>query len=128
MKSNRLIIDPTKKGLRKTMKDWQELALRIVWESGEEGTTSVDVCRAVNEIILDSKWSISRASIIFILDDLVELGLLSFETEIGKGGIHRRYRTILNESGYVIYIARSPIDNMIRDFPPETKEILSNYR
>ena len=77
---------------------------------------------------MDSKWSISRAFIIFILDDLVELGLLGFDTETGKGGIHRRYRTILNESGYVIYIAKSPIDNMIRDFPPETKEILSNYR
>ena len=72
--------DPAESGLRKTLKDYQELALRYIWSVGEEGATSGQACEYVNEQLAKVNRSISRASIIFFLDAMVELGVLGYET------------------------------------------------
>jgi len=56
--------DPSKTGLRKTLREYEELALRYVWETGDEGAGSGSTWRAVNERLEEGK-TISRASIIF---------------------------------------------------------------
>ena len=127
MKMNRQVFDPSETGLMKTLNDWEEHALRHVWESGEDGATSGDVWRAVNEILSEHGGSISRASIIFLLDDMVELDVLGYKTESGKGGMHRRYTPRLNENGYIKHVIKTNLESMIRDFPTETSEALRNY-
>jgi hypothetical protein len=119
--------DPLGSGLRKTLKEYQELALRFVWEVGEEGANSGDVWRAVNERLGEGR-SISRASVIFFLNDMVDDGVLGFREATGKGGHHRVYVTKLDEEGYKKYLLRTVIESMMRDFPEETREVLGEYR
>ena len=57
------IVDTSKQGLSKVLRKYQELALRYLWEIGDQGANSRMVHYAVNvELPLDEK--ISRASII----------------------------------------------------------------
>jgi len=126
MKMNRQIFDPEETGLRKMLKDWEELTLRCVWSFGEEGATSGDVWKAVNETLSESDRSISRASICFFLDDMVELGVLGYTMETGKGGWHRRYAPFLDERGYIKHVIKTNLESMLRDFPTETREALKD--
>jgi predicted transcriptional regulator len=122
-----LKFDPSEKGLRKTLKEYQELALRYIWEVGEEGTGSGPVWRAVNEELQKHGGSISRASIIFSLNNLVDQGVLNFQEESGKGGIHRVYKPIMDESGYKKYVVKTILESAIRDFPEEAREVIQDY-
>ena len=115
--------DPSKTGLRKTLREYEELALRYIWETGDEGAGSGLTWRAVNERLEEGK-TISRASIIFFLDRVVDEGVLGFRDATGKGGHHRIYVTKLDESGYKKYIVKTLIDSVAKDYPKETEEVL----
>jgi len=119
------IFDPSKNGLRKTLKEYEELALRYIWETGDEGAGSGLTWRAVNERLEEGK-TISRASVIFFLNRMVDQGVLSWRDATGKGGHHRIYITKLDESGYKKYIVRTLLDSVSRDFPKETEEVIKS--
>ena len=120
---NRQIFSPDEPGIRKTLKEWEELALRHVWDSGEGGASSSEVWRAVNVTL-----SKSRASIFFFLEDMVELSILGYTMESGKGGWHRRYTPHLDERGYIKHMIKSNLESALRDFPEEATEIIKSYR
>jgi len=103
------IFDPSKTGLRKTLKEYEELALRYIWETGDEGAGSGLTWRAVNERLEEGK-TISRASVIFFLNR----------------GHHKIYITKLNESGYKKYVVRTLLESVAKDFPEATEEILKS--
>ena len=63
--------DPSKPGLRKTLREWEELALRCMWDVEEDGAKSKAVWERVNEGLGEGK-SISRASIILFLETMEE--------------------------------------------------------
>ena len=65
--------DPSKPGLRKTLREWEELALRSMWDLREDGAKSKTVWERVNEELGEGK-SISRASIIVFLEKLEAQG------------------------------------------------------
>jgi len=71
-----LLFDPSQTGLRKTLKKYEELALRLIWEKGEEGAGSGITWKVVNERLGEGK-TISRASIILFLNRMVDQGVLS---------------------------------------------------
>ena len=121
-----LKIDPSQIGLRKTLREYEELGLRYVWESGEEGATSAQAWRTVNERLGDGK-AISRASIIFFLNRMVDQDVLSWRDATGKGGHHRIYVTKLDEVEYRKYILRTVVESMVKDFPEQTKEVLKEF-
>jgi len=121
-----LKFDPSENGLRKTLKEYQELALRYLWEF-REGAGSGPVWRAVNEKLKKRGGSISRASIIFSLNDLVGQGVLSFELESGKGGMRKIYKPIMDENGYKKYVVKTILESALRDFPEETIEVIKSY-
>jgi hypothetical protein len=58
--------DHSKPGLRKVFKEYQELALRYVWEVGEDGVGSRKIWETVSKRLTEKK-KISRASIIMFL-------------------------------------------------------------
>jgi hypothetical protein len=118
--------DLLESGLRKTLKEYQELALRFVGEVGEEGANSGAIWRAVNERLGEDR-SISRASVILFLNDMVDDGVLGFREATVRGGYHRVYVSKLDEKGYRKYLLRTVIDSMMRDFPDETREVLKEY-
>jgi len=119
-------IDPYKTGLRKTLKEYEELGLRYIWENGEEGVTSAPTWRTVNERLAEGK-TISRASIIFFLNRMVDQGVLSWKDATGKGGHDRIYITNLDEVEYRKYILRTVVKSMMEDFPEQKKEVLNEF-
>ncbi len=116
--------DPSQPRFKKTLKEYEELALRYLWEIGEEGAVSGLIWKVVKEK-LKPGGSISRASIIFAMNRFVDQGVLGFRDGTGKGGHHKIYYPLMDEKGYVKYLMKTMVESMMRDFPEETKEVLS---
>lgn len=115
-----IVIDPSKEGLEKVLRDYQIEALQIIWNSDNKGMTSREVYQAVNRSL--GTKTISRASIINFLNDMCEEGVLKFEEETCKGGTRRKYFTDLNEVGFKKHVAKVVFKSFMRDFPAQTKE------
>ena len=115
--------DPSKQGLRKTLKKYEEVGLKYVWSQGEKGAGSGKTWKAVSEALGPDK-SISRASVIFFLNRMADQGVLDFRTATGKGGHHRVYYPIMDERGYKKHLLKTVVESLMRDFPEETKEAM----
>jgi predicted transcriptional regulator len=72
-------------GLEAVMSPWQVELMRFVWSRGEADS------RAGWEYLQGTDYGMSRASVIFFLNDMVDEGFLDFRRETGKGGYHRVY-------------------------------------
>ena len=119
--------DHEKEGLGKTLKEYEEIARRHVWSIGEEGATSGKTWAVTNEKLGPDK-TISRASVIFFLQRMVDQGVLDFRTRTGKGGHHRVYYTLLDEKAYKKHILKTIVESLMKDFPEETKEALEELK
>ena len=115
--------NPAETGLRKTLREYEEIALRYIWSLDDEGAGSGKAWAHVNKELSGGK-SISRASIIFYLNRMVDEGVLGFRDATGKGGHHRIYVTKLDESGYKKYVVRTLLESVAKDYPKETEEVL----
>ncbi len=118
--------NPAETGLRKTLKEYEEIALRYIWSVGDEGAGSAKTWEHVNKELSEGK-SISRASVIFYLNRMVDEGVMGFRDATGKGGHHRIYVTQLDERGYEKYIVRTLLESVSKDYPKETKEVLQAF-
>ncbi len=118
--------DPSQDGLGKTLKGREELALRCMWDVGEDGAISRDVWERVSEGLGEGK-SISWASIILFLRRVEGQGVLGSGDTTGKRGHHKIYYPQMNEKEYRIYIVKTMVESMMRDFPEETREALNAY-
>ncbi len=116
--------DPAKKGLRKTLKEYEEIGLRYVWSVGMKGVGSGKTWKAVTEALGPDK-SISRASVILFLSRMADQGVLGYRSATGKGGHHRVYSPIMDERGYKKHLLKTVVESMMRDFPKETTEALN---
>ena len=67
---------------------------------------------------------ISRASVIFFLNRMVDQGVLGYRSRTGKGGHHRVYYTLLDEKAYKKHLLKTIVESLMRDFPEETREAL----
>ena len=118
-----LLFDPSQTGLRKTLREYEELALRLIWEKGEEGAGSGITWKVVNERLGEGR-TISRASIILFLNRMVDQGVLSWRDATGKGGHHKIYYPKFDEMGYRKYMTRTIVHSLLKDFPKETREVM----
>jgi len=119
--------DPSQSGLRKTLREYEELALRYIWEADEAGANSGETWRNVSKRLKEGR-TISRTSIIFHLNRMVDQGVLAYREATGKGGHHKIYYPLMDEKGYVKYLIKTIVESLMRDFPEETKEVLEKYR
>lgn len=117
-----MIIDPSKDGLEKVLRDYQIEALKLIWGNTGEGLTSREVYEAVNKKL--GGRGVSRASIINFLNAMCDDGVLDFEEETCKGGMRRKYSKGLDESGFKRYIASTVLDSLMKDFPDQTVEAI----
>ena len=117
--------DPAETGLRKTLREYQEIALKYIWSLGDEGAGSGKTWEHVNKELGEGK-SISRASVIIYLNRMVDEVVLGFRDATGRGGHHRIYITKLDESGYKKYIVKTLLDSVAKDYPKETKEVIKS--
>lgn len=116
-----LEIDTSEKGLRSVLRDYQEIALRVIWES-QEGLNSRAVWERVNHRLKAA--SISRASIINFLEGMREMGVLRGTDKTGKGGHQWVYSPAMSESGFKVFVASTVLGILRRDFPKETEAAL----
>jgi predicted transcriptional regulator len=68
--------------------------------------------------------TISRASIINFLESMREMGVLKGEDRTGKGGHHWIYSPAMTEAEFKQFIAKTILENLMRDFPEETRKAL----
>ena len=122
----RLIFDPSQPGLRKILKDHEELALRYFWDEKAEDAGSKEVWIYVNEK-LGKDRRISRATTINFLKTMDELGILESREVSGKGGYYPIYTTKMDENEFQRHIARTIVDSLMRDFPKITREVLKEF-
>ena len=118
-----LTIDLSSEGLAMVLKDYQEVALHYLWRLDGGGASSRDVWMQVNED-LKGKKTISRASIINFLNSMVDEGVLHYTEITGKGGHRRIYSAKYNEAEFKEYVAKVVLENLLRDFPEETRRAL----
>jgi len=118
--------DPSQDGLGKTLKGWEELALRYIWSVGEEGAASRSTWETVNNQLGTGK-SISWASIILFLRRMEGQGVLGSWDTTGKRGHHKIYYPLMYEKGYKKHLIKTMVESLMRDFPEETKEVLRVY-
>ena len=118
---NRIEYDTSESGLRAVLKDYQEIAMRVIWMS-PVGLGSKAVWDRVNAELKPN--TISRASVINFLEAMKEMGVLKGEERTGKGGYHWIYSPAMNESEFKQHIARTILESLLRDFPEETREAL----
>ena len=121
-----LIFNPENVGLSKIFKDYQEEAVKFIWEVGDRGAISREVWAKVNERLVGK--TISRASIINFLNAMVDEGVLDYDERTGKGGYHRVYRPKLDESSFKRYLAQVTISSLMKDYPEETKEVIRSIK
>ena len=81
-------------GLSMSFKEYQLEAIRVLCESNP-GLLSQEVREQVNQ---HSDINISRASIINFLNIIVEIGVLTASTEMGKGEHRLRYSPKYDEA------------------------------
>jgi len=120
-----LKFDPRRDGLSKVFRDYQEEAMKLVWNKCSEGMISSEVWRQVNQNLVGK--TISRASIINFLNNMVDESVLDFDERTGKGGYHKVYRPRLDEYEFKMYLAEMMISSLLKDFPNETKEALEEF-
>jgi predicted transcriptional regulator len=123
--SNRIEFDTAETGLRAVLKDYQEIAMKAIWES-PEGLGSKAVMDRVNAELKPN--TISRASIINFLEAMREAGVLRGVEKTGKGGHRWIYSPAMDEQQYKQYLAKTIIESLMRDFPEETRAALENLR
>lgn len=117
-----MIIDPSKTGLEKVLRDYQIEALKLIWGNTGEGLTSREVYEDVNKNL--GGKSVSRASIINFLNAMCDERVLDFEEETCKGGMRRKYSKGMDENGFKRHVASTVLDSLIRDFPDQTVEAI----
>ena len=111
-----VMLNTRKDGFNAILKEYQEMSLRYLWRSDVENGSSKDVWLAVNKEF-NGKGSISRASIINFLNDMVNEGILGYHEITGKGGHRRIYNSIYDEKGTKELFAKKIVDKLIEIFP-----------
>jgi hypothetical protein len=120
-----IVMDPSKDGLEKVLRDYQIESLRLIWENeSPEGLTSREVYEKVNARMAPK--TVSRASIINFLNDMCDEMVLDFDEETCKGGMRRKYKKGMNENEFKIYVASVVLKSLVKDFPVQTVEAIKD--
>ena len=118
-----IVFDTSKQGLETVMRDYQVTAMRFLWGSGKEGAISREIWLHVNKILMEEEGrSISRASIINAMNDMVDAGVLHYTEKTGKGGYHRVYFPAFDEEGFKLHVAKKVISKLSDTWPDATRE------
>jgi hypothetical protein len=114
-----IFLDPSKKGLGKIHRDYEILALQVVWK-GSGGILSTEIWNRVKKQMDEP---VSRSTIIKFLQEATDRGIIRYDLETCKGGYRRRYYVKMNEKQYHKYIVKTVVESLLKDFP-ETRIIM----
>jgi len=116
-------------GLGTHLRPYEATALNEVWDaqypigSGAVWQILKDKGIKTNP---DARNTVSRASVIFFLNDLVDEGILNWNDATGKGGHHRLYYPKVSREKYPKYVVEQVMEALKRTFPedPLIKKII----
>ena len=106
--------DLGKAGLETVLLPWQAELMRFVWGDGEADS------RSGWEHLQGTEHGMSRASVIFFFNDMVDDGFLAFREETGKGGYHRVYSPapdISDEKAFKASVTERVLGKLRAEFP-----------
>jgi hypothetical protein len=109
-------------GLYMFFKDYQVEAIGYLQEISPKGAGSREVWEKVNEALTGT---ISRASIINFLNELVDIELLNYHETTGKGGHRRIYSHKFDESGFREELITRFVSKLLEAFPEVTRTVAS---
>ena len=115
-------------GLGTVFKDYQEITMRYLWDIGDEGVGSGDCWKHVNKMLNERDKTISRASVIFFLNAMVDHGILEYVSRTGKGGYHKVYTPVFDEAGFKEHLATKIIERLVSEYPEETQKVIRKLR
>lgn len=114
-------LDTEGKGLAAIFKEWH---VPLVKELFERTLSSGEAHKFIVKHDIRTKKKnrdpVSRASIIFFLNDLVDDGLLSYTEFSGKGGWARRYEMTLTREEFAHKIIGHFVGQLLLTFPKES--------
>ncbi|MFH2112577.1 MAG: hypothetical protein ABIJ47_15115 [Candidatus Bathyarchaeota archaeon] len=116
-------MDTSKPGLRMILKDYQEVALKYLWERGDAGSRSRDVWIHVNKT-LNGERTVSRGSIINFLNTMANEGIMNYTEITGKGGRTRIYVCTYNEMTFKEKFIKTVLDSLMKNYPQATKKVI----
>ena len=122
-----VVFDTRENEFRTILKDWQEAALRYLWRLDGEGARSRDVYVNVNKDLMGIR-TISRASIINYLNEMVDEGVLDFIEITGKGGHLRIYSAKYDEAGFKEYVAEKIISKLLETWPEASLKVMDKIK
>ncbi len=114
-------------GLKTVFKDYQVITLRYLWQIGDDGAGSGKCWEHTNGVLKERGKSISRASVIFFLNEMVDAGVLKYVSRTGKGGYHRIYTPVFDETGFKEHLATKIIERLVSEYPEETQKAIRKF-
>ncbi|MBA7491409.1 hypothetical protein ES702_01954 [subsurface metagenome] len=94
------------------------MAIEILLDLDEPAISSL-----VWELLLDNGYKISRASVIFFLNDLVDEGLVKWEDGTGKGGHHKLYYIVTRDKVELFRMVSQKFIFKLWEIFPEVPEL-----
>ena len=120
-----IVFNTKKQGLETIMRKHTVIAMRFLWGSAKEGAVSREIWLHVNKILMEAEGkSISRATIINAMNDMVDAGVLNYKEKPGKGGYHRIYFPAFDEEGFRLHVAKAVVLKFSDMWPDATREAL----
>jgi len=106
--------DTEKEGLLTVFKPYQASLMEHIWEVNRETRTGITSGKA--HVFLhetgEEDLMKSRASVIYFLEDMVELGVLEREERSGKGGYHGVYYPKMAREEFGQYVTNKIMDKL----------------
>lgn len=95
----KLSIDSGREGLEAIFRPYMARLLEHFWDLNREKRVGLGSGTA-HKWLLEKPEKMSRASVIFFLNDMVALGIMEYEEKTGKGGYHRVYYPTMTEAEF----------------------------
>ena len=115
-----IVFDTTKTDIETIMLPWRADSLRYVWSKGGDVVTTRDLWEHIYPL-----HKISRASINQFLKRMNNAGVLDNKPQTGKGGIHGRYSTKLDEEDFKGEVARTVLNKLLELSPKDVRQFIA---
>jgi len=112
-------LDTAKKGLEAIFMEWHVPLIDELFK-GKSGSGKLHKFAEEHDIRTGGKGSsksVSRAGVIFFLNDLVEENILTYDFKTGKGGHHRVYKMLFTREEFALKLIDLFLSKLLEVFP-----------
>jgi hypothetical protein len=121
-------VDLNNRHLRLVFREYEALGIQRLWAAKDEdgeGYGSGKMWMKINEDLAPK--TISRASVIFFLNRLVDQGVCNFRDATGKGGHHRIYFIVMTREEFWKWLAKLIAERLVEASGLAIEELLEGF-